>query len=67
MSSTHLSIYAYDVMDRVQFTVRIGRLPDDADSHVSWSTMVSDAIPSTGETDPHEWLRDVLVAILEAT
>lgn len=67
MSSTHVSMYAYDLLDRVQITIRVAEVPEDPTQRTIWNVLVSVDIPSTGETDTREWLRDVLVAALEAT
>jgi len=67
MSSLHVQIHAYDCLDQVIFTVRIGRLGEDADGPLLWTTAVSDRIQGSGETDAHAWLQDLLVAIMERT
>ncbi len=67
MSSMHLLITAFDVMDFVQYTVRLGVYPDNQNGPPEWSTAVTGRMDGSGVTDPHEWLRDLLVTILEET
>lgn len=67
MSSIHLSLHAYDVLDRVQITLRVAEVFDDPRESIIWNVVLSEAIDGHGETDRAQWVRDVLVAALEAT
>lgn len=67
MSRLEARVTIYDVMDQVQVTCFIKSMPDDPSGPVEWSRLVVETIPGRGTTDPHEWLRDALVAVLEAT
>lgn len=60
------SVFAYDAMDQVVIT---GRVWDDnglgekqMQERISCATTVS----GVGQDDPREWLRDALVALIEA-
>jgi len=58
-------VTAYDVMDEVWVTVTVqasSGFPDQG-THQVLATRTS--LAGTGETDVHEWLRDVLVGALE--
>jgi len=66
MSRIDLNLYAYDVLDEIQITVRVAQVDDyDLDS-TTWEPLVRTRIQSTGEQDIREWARDALVAALEA-
>lgn len=60
-------IRAYDVMGVVHWSLRLtasdGVQLDRSDVVLT----VSGDLVGVGETDPHQWLRDLLVAVLEST
>lgn len=61
------TIIAYDVLDTVHIRVSVrqaGAAIGDPTEPVLQRTTT---LPGVGESDAHEWLRDVLVACLEAT
>lgn len=60
------NLHAYDVMGlvHVEATVTDYDLPIDHEDRV---IHVSTEFDGTGESDPREWLRDVLTAYLECT
>lgn len=59
------TIHAYDLLDTVYATAVVRRYEGtgagESDSVFACTTTVQ----GTGETDPREWLRDALVALLE--
>jgi len=54
-------------MDRVFITVDVREYPHDAEQESRPALTFQTTIPGEGVTDPQEWLRDVLVGLLEAT
>lgn len=67
MSRLTLAVHAWDVMDRVFITVDVREYPHDAEQESRPALTFQTTIPGEGVTDPQEWLRDVLVGLLEAT
>lgn len=61
------TVHAYDVMSNVQVSVSVKEYPSDPQEPTSTVFVCTTTVPGTGENDPHQWLRDVLVAALEAT
>lgn len=53
------------MLDQVHLTVRLFRY-DGLESAGSLVLQESTTIRGTGESDPREWLRDALVALLES-
>ncbi len=66
MSRIEARVVIYDVMDQVQIGVRITGIQECAEAGEEWITLVATRIQGTGETDGREWLRDALVAAIEA-
>lgn len=60
------SIHAYDVLDRVQITVRVWQQGADLGGTTGLLLQASTDIPGVGETEAREWIRDALVGLLEA-
>lgn len=58
-------IHAYDVMDQVWITARVRSLEPDRSGPTTLLLEVTTSILGEGETDPRQWLRDVLVGLLE--
>lgn len=57
---------AYDVMDYVHVALTLFSQQDVAEGIGSALVHVTTTVEGTGESDPHEWIRDALVAALEA-
>jgi len=60
------SIYINDVMDQVVLSVKVigsDGWSDRSDLSLEFVTQIR----GVGETDPHEWLRDALIALVEIT
>ena len=61
-----LSVHAHDMLDQVAITATLHDWdvpPEDRPMLVGrWS----ETVQGTGESDPHVWTRDALVAIIEA-
>lgn len=57
---------AYDVMDQIWVSLTLHSQQDVAEGIGSALVHVSTSVAGTGETDPHAWIRDALVAALEA-
>jgi len=62
-----LTINAYDALDRIVIAVCLRQKNDVAGDPPSVVETWTTTIPSTGETESREWLRDVLVGLLENT
>jgi len=62
-----LCIRAYDVMDEVWITIQMKETNSLTTPIAEMVWSVSDQISGTGESDPLQWARDVLVALLEMT
>lgn len=56
---------AYDVMDSVFVTVKVQTYEPDGEGYEKTESAWVTTVPSTGEDDDREWLRDALVALLE--
>lgn len=67
MSSRYATITIFDCLDTVMIAVSTRVIPDPPLTAEPWREAATIALPSTGITDTHEWLRDALVAVLEAT
>jgi hypothetical protein len=57
---------AYDVMDRVQYSVILLPIEHNGIPAPEWTTMAAGTIAGTGESDAREWCRDALIAALES-
>ena len=60
-----LSIHAYDSFENVQVTARIREYSDRDDMRGTLALALETQLASAGEDDPREWLKDVLVWLLE--
>ena len=60
------SAAAYDVMDSVFVTVRVQTYEPDGEGFEKTESRWVTTVPSTGEADDREWLRDALVGLIEA-
>jgi hypothetical protein len=60
------TVYAYDVLDSVHVTAVLRVYPDDSrePSYIGYECTTT--FPGTGESDPRQYLEDVLVGLLEA-
>jgi hypothetical protein len=58
-------ITAYDVMDSVQIVVVVWETDEDPTTPNTPVVRSVQTVPGTGESDPYQWTRDVLVAALE--
>lgn len=66
MSRRLCNITAWDVLDEVRVSLRMLEWDDYGIlQEPSWTATLQ--YPSTGEERAHEWVRDTLVALLEAT
>jgi hypothetical protein len=59
------TLHAYDLMDTVHATVVVRRYEETEREASSIVFECTTTVPGIGENDPNEWLRDVLVAVLE--
>lgn len=66
MSWSQASIHAYDVMGNVFVTATVRQSQPVGEDPKETVTVASTTFPGVGEDDPHEWLRDALVGLLEA-
>lgn len=61
-----LNIHAYDLLDRIAYAAHIENYHDREDETLHETVLSFVGVqPGTGEPDPREWLRDVLVGMLE--
>lgn len=67
MSSMYATITIFDCLDQVLIHVSTRRIPDPPLAPEEWREAATILVPGSGQTDAHEWLRDALVALLEAT
>jgi hypothetical protein len=63
----YATITIFDCLDQVMISVSVRRIPDPPMTAEPWKEAAVLTIPGSGATDVHEWLRDALVAVLEAT
>lgn len=59
------TIAAYDVMDTVFITATVRTYEANGEGFDSVEFTSATTVPSTGEADTAEWLRDALVALAE--
>lgn len=62
-----LVVQAYDLLDHVVVTATLRDWDSTTvppQSYVEFSTAAT--VPGTGEDDPQEWVKDALVALIEA-
>ncbi len=59
------SIHAYDVLDQVQVTARVRLYESTLVDGSRIEHECTTTFQGTGETDPRQWLQDVLVGLLE--
>lgn len=67
MSARYATVTIFDCLDVVMIHVSTRVIPDPPATAEPWREAASIALPSTGTTETHEWLRDALVAVLEST
>jgi hypothetical protein len=60
------TVHAYDVMGAVQVTVTVRRSEGLGAASPEAVMHAATTVPGVGESDEREWLRDALVALLEA-
>jgi len=58
--------HAYDVMDTVTVTAEVRSVPGTGETPTACVLRATTTLSGVGETDPREWLVDVLVALLES-
>lgn len=56
---------AYDVMDQVFVTAQVRTYEPDGASFTSREFHCATTVPSTGEEEDTDWLRDALIALAE--
>lgn len=61
------TISAYDLMNVIHVHASVRVVSDDPSQAMETALTVTTTLPGVGETDPSEWLRDALVALLEVT
>lgn len=66
MSLYMASVNAYDCMDTVHVIVSVRSTTADRSEAIESLLHTATTIPGVGESDPREWLRDVLIGALEA-
>ena len=59
------TVHAYDVLEDVHVTASVRMRDDDGTGHAYSEFGCTTTFQGTGETDPKEWLKDALVALLE--
>jgi hypothetical protein len=59
------SLHAYDCLDRINYSARVNAYSDYEHDGAKTEFIFGGNVGGVGETDPREWLRDVLVAFLE--
>lgn len=61
---TIATVQIYDVMDQVHISLQVRQQENDVSP---WETVMLEVgtYPGTGESEPREWLRDSLVALIE--
>lgn len=67
MSARHATITIFDCLDQVHIAVSIRVIPDPPLEPEPWRPAAVILLEGRGTTDTHEWLRDALVAVMEAT
>lgn len=60
------SAHAYDVMDTVTITAIVRSVPGTGETPAETVLRATTTLSGVGETDPREWLVDILVALLES-
>lgn len=60
-----LSVQAFDMLDAVHVHARLKNVEELSPGAESTVLERTTSIQSVGRSDDHEWLRDVLVALLE--
>lgn len=65
MAFTQAAVHAFDCLGTVHIAVTVHQSEGHGDPN-SLVLQQSTTVEGTGETDPREWLRDALVAMLEA-
>lgn len=58
--------HAYDVMDSVTITAEVRSVEGTGETRSASVLRATTTLSGVGETDPREWLVDVLVALLES-
>lgn len=61
------SIHIYDCLDEISLNAQIREYKDYEQQESAVVITVHDCIRSEGLDDPRDWLRDALVALIEAT
>ena len=59
-------MYAYDVMDQVQIVLRVTRQADTPQAPIEEVLRLTTTFPGEGIAEAGPWLRDALVAAIEA-
>lgn len=61
-----LRLSAYDMLEQVNYTLRIGAGAELDGDPWRWETIRAGHFPGEGEAERDAWVRDVLVAVLES-
>lgn len=61
-----MRLSAYDVLDSINYSLRVGGKEDGISDHWIWDTVTAGHIPGVGETDVTVWLRTVLQEVLDS-
>lgn len=67
MSARYATITIFDCLDQVVIACSIREVPDPPLVAEPWRDAATIVLQGSGVTNVHDWLRDALVAVLEAT
>lgn len=65
MTMYQAAIHSFDCMDSIHVSLIVRELTPEETPNPVVLRLITD-IQGTGETDPREWMRDALIAALEA-
>lgn len=59
------SVHAYDCLDYINYSAKVDAYSDYEHDGAKRAFLIGGHVAGTGEDEAREWLRDVLVALLE--
>lgn len=65
MTMFQASVMTFDCLDQVHVAVQVREMTEHGEANPT-VLQVTTTVQGTGETDPRDWIRDALVAALEA-